>query len=87
MVYLYDLDGAVLSPPTVTTCVNGYPDSTNTKCIPCGPDMTFDPTLLICKCTLPSYALNGACYTSTTGILAQNFPTPTNKTTVEDYLA
>lgn len=48
---------------TKIPCVDSYPDSTFTQCIPCGNLMTWDSTNKYCKCKANnSYALNGACY-------------------------
>lgn len=64
VVSLYDLDGSPLSPPTITTCYNAYPDALNLKCIPCGPNMYYNGTAFGCVCSGGQYAINGQCYTS-----------------------
>jgi hypothetical protein len=59
---IYAVDGSLS--PAVVTCANGYPNSLNQRCIPCGAGMSYSSTLG-CQCTAANqYAINGQCYSS-----------------------
>lgn len=77
VVSIYGLDGTLS--PAITSCTNSYPNSLNTRCIPCGAGMTYSATNG-CQCPSSSnqYAINGQCYTST----ASWTPTQTSVTDI-----
>ncbi|MCB0371202.1 MAG: hypothetical protein KDD45_17740, partial [Bdellovibrionales bacterium] len=77
----FDLSGA--SSPQVVPCSNAYPDSLNSRCIPCGPSTSYDPTLG-CQClTANQYWVMGGCYINANGSW---IPTNSKTTAAADYL-
>lgn len=60
---IYASDGSLS--PQVVTCFNGYPNTNNLRCVPCGSGMTYS-SVTGCECTNGNeYAINGQCYAST----------------------
>ena len=77
----FNLDGS--SNPQVVTCASSYPDSTNSKCIPCGPSTTYSTTLGCTCSTANQYWVAGGCYTNANGTWA---PTNSPSTATANYL-